>query len=46
MAQLAIKLNRVEEELPSTSDVAKSGNIELKEFMENTARSTEDLITQ
>ena len=31
-------LNRVEEELPSTSDVAKADDIELQEIMENTAK--------
>ena len=40
-------LNKVEEEeLPSTSDVAKADNIELKEIKENVARSTENLIAQ
>ena len=39
-------LNRVEEELPSASDVAKVDNIELQEITENAARSMEDLITQ
>ena len=39
-------LNRVDEELPSSSDVAKADDIELQEIMENTARSMEDLITQ
>ena len=38
--------DRVEEELPSTSDIARTGNIELQEIMKNVARSTEDLITQ
>ena len=45
MAQQAIMLNRVEEELPSVSDVAKADNIELQDIMENPVRSTEDLIT-
>ena len=45
-AQQAIALNRVEEELPSVSDVAKADNIELQKITENTARSTEDLSTQ
>ena len=45
-AQWAIMLNRVEEELPSVSDVAKADDIELQEIMENAARSTEDLIIQ
>ena len=39
-------LNRVEEELPSASDVAKADDIELQEIMENTVRSREDLIAQ
>ena len=39
-------LNRVEEELPYTSDVAKADDIELQKVMENTVRSMEDLITQ
>ena len=37
-------LNRVEEELPSVSDVAKVDDIELQEIMENAARSTENVI--
>ena len=41
-ARQAIMLNRVEEELPSASDVAKADDIELQEI----AKSTEDLITQ
>ena len=39
-------LNRVKEELPSVSDVAKEGDIELQEMMENTVKSMADLITQ
>ena len=38
----AVKLNRVEEELPSASDVAKADGIELQEI----TKSTEDLIAQ
>ena len=38
-AQQATTLNRVEEELPSASDVAKADDIELQEI----AKSTEDL---
>ena len=45
-AQQAAMLNRVEEELPSASDVAKADDIELQEVMENAARSTGNLITQ
>ena len=41
-AQQAVMLNRVEEELPSVSDIAKADDIELQEL----AKSTEDLITQ
>ena len=39
-------LNRVEKDLPSTSDLANAGNIELQEITENAARSTENLIKQ
>ena len=39
-------LNRVEKELPSTSDVAKADDIELQEIMDNVARSTENLVKQ
>ena len=39
-------LNKIEEELPSTSDIAKADNIELEEFMENAMRSMENLIKQ
>ena len=42
----AVMLNRVEEELPTVSDVAKADDIELQEIMENTMKSTEDLIAQ
>ena len=45
-AQQAEILNRVEEELPSTSDVAKADDIELQEIIENVARSMENLIAQ
>ena len=41
-AQQAVMLNKVEEEIPSTSDVDNAGDIELQE----TAKSTEDLIFQ
>ena len=37
MAQQAVMLNRVEEELPSAYDVAKADNIELQEITENAA---------
>ena len=37
-------LNRVEEELPSVSDVANPDNIELQEIMENAVKSREDTL--
>ena len=46
MARQAVVINRVEEELPSRSDVANADDIELQEVMENAARSTENLIKQ
>ena len=46
MARQAIMLSRVEEELPSASDVAKADDIELQEIVKNAARRMEDLITQ
>ena len=39
-------LNRVEEELPSTSDLAKADDIELQEIKENAAKSMGNLILQ
>ena len=36
----------MEEELPSTSDVANADDIELQEITENASRSTENLIEQ
>ena len=45
-ARQAVMLNRVEEELPSTSDVTNADDIKLQEIMENVARSTENLIEQ
>ena len=42
----AVMLNRVAEELPSITDVAKADDIELQEIMENVARSTGNLIEQ
>ena len=44
-AEQAIMLNRVEEELPSASDVAKADDIELQEITENATKSMEDLVT-
>ena len=45
-AQQAEMLNRVKEELPSTSDITKADGIELQEIMENASKSMEDLISQ
>ena len=45
-AEQAVVLNRVEEELPSVSDIAKADDIELQEIMESTAKSMEGLIAQ
>ena len=45
-ARQAVMLNRVEEELPSITDIAKADDIELQEIMENAARSTGNLIEQ
>ena len=42
--QQTVMLNRVEEELPSASDVAKVDDIELQEVTESAARSMEDFI--
>ena len=39
-------LNKAEEELPSTSDIANADDIELQEVTENESRSTENLIQQ
>ena len=46
IAQQASFLNRVEEELPSTSEVAKVNDIELQEIMGNASRSMKNLIAQ
>ena len=45
-AQQAVFLNRVEEDMPSASDMAEADDIELQEIMENTKKSMEDLIAQ
>ena len=45
-ARQAAALNRVEEEFPSVSDVAKADDIELQEITENVVRSTDNLIKQ
>ena len=39
MSQHALMLNKMEEELPSTSDIAKADDIQLQEITENAARS-------
>ena len=39
MPQQSIILNKTEEELASMSDIAKAGNVELQEIMENVVRS-------
>ena len=44
--QQAVMLNKTEEELPSTSDVVKTNDVELQEITENAVRSVEHLITQ
>ena len=45
-ARQAIMLNKVEEELPSVSDVDKAGDIELHEITENASRTSENLNQQ
>ena len=45
-ARKAVMLNRFEEDMPSTSDVARVDDIELQEITENVARSMENLIEQ
>ena len=45
-SQQAVILNKVEEEIPSTSDVAKTDDIELQEIVENASRSMENLNQQ
>ena len=45
-ARQALTLNRVEEELPFTSDVAKADDIELQDITKNATRSAENLIEQ
>ena len=44
--QQFVILNRVEEEMPSTTDVANAGDTELQEITENVARSTENPVEQ
>ena len=45
-ARQAVMLNRVQEEMPSLSDIAKADDVELQETMENAARSMKNLIEQ
>ena len=45
-AREAVMLNKVKEELPSASDIAKADDIELQEITENAMKSMEDLISQ
>ena len=45
-AQQAVRLNKMKEELPCASDVAKADNIELQEVKKIATKSTEGLITQ
>ena len=45
-ARHAIMLNKAEEEMPSTSDVAKADDMELQEYTDNLGRSTENLIAE
>ena len=44
--QELVMLNRVEEDMPSASDITKADDIKLQEITENAMRSTEDLIAQ
>ena len=46
LCDLGFDILRVEEEMPSMSDVAKADDIELQKIMENTRRSIENLIAQ
>ena len=45
-AEQVVMLTRVEEELPSASDIAKADDIELQEITESTTKSMENLIAQ
>ena len=45
-AQEAVMLNRVKEEMPSASDIAKADDIKLQEITESATKSTDDLIAQ
>ena len=42
----AVALNKVQEELPSASDITKADDIELQEIAEKASKSTEDIISQ
>ena len=42
MARQAITLNRVEEELPPTFDLAKVGDIELQKYTENASKKQQE----
>ena len=44
--QQSVTLNKAEEEMPSTSDIAKIDGTELREITESVSRSTENLIQQ
>ena len=44
--QETVILNRVEEDMPSASDITKADDIELQEITENATKSTDDLIAQ
>ena len=44
--QQAVALDKAEEEMPSTSDVAKANDTELQDIMENAEKSMENLIQQ
>ena len=46
MAQQAIALNKVQEELPFAADIGKSDDIELQEIMEKIMKGMENLIPQ
>ena len=45
-ARQAIMLNKIEEDLPSTSDLAKADTWSSKKITEKAARSTDNLIEQ
>ena len=42
----AVALNKAQEELPSSSDIDKAGDIELQETVENASRSIENFNQQ